>query len=120
MPRLLTSFSKRMEGQVNLTSSALNVETQGTCPGFVLRGAVGVGGEAGVEAVVEMGASNVERQVTFLENVQRVEVDLMEEEEEEAEGVEGEEVEADFSDNFSAKFALFFSLPFVGSIYRRG
>ena len=37
-----------------------------------------------------------------------------------AEGVEEEEVEADFSDNISAKFALFFSLPFVGSIYRRG
>ena len=77
----------------------------------------GVGGEAGVEAVVEMGASNVESQVTFLENVLRVEVV---EEEEVAEGVDEEEVEADFSDNISAKFALFFSLPFVGSIYRRG
>ena len=76
----------------------------------------GVGGEAGVEAVVEMGASNVESQVTFLENVLRVVV----EEEEVAEGVDEEEVEADFSDNISAKFALFFSLPFVGSIYRRG
>ena len=74
----------------------------------------GVGGEAGVEAVVEMGASNVESQVTFLENVPRVEVVVVEEE------VDEEEVEADFSDNISAKFALFFSLPFVGSIYRRG
>ena len=80
---------------------------------------VGVGVEAGAEAVVEMGASNVESQVTFLENVQRVEVDLVDEVEV-AEGVEEEEVEADFSDNISAKFALFFSLPFVGSIYRRG
>ena len=75
----------------------------------------GVGGEAGVEAVVEMGASNVESQVTFLENVPRVEVVVVEEEE-----VDEEEVEADFSDNISAKFALFFSLSFVGSIYRRG
>ena len=102
---------------MNLNRSALNVETQGTCPGFVLKGVVGVGGEAGVEAVVEKGASNVESQVTFLENVPRVEVV---EEEEVAEGVDEEEVEADFSDNISAKFALFFSLPFVGSIYRRG
>ena len=75
----------------------------------------GVGGEAGVEAVVEKGASNVESQVTFLKNVPRVEVVVVEEEE-----VDEEEVEADFSVNISAKFALFFSLPFVGSIYRRG
>jgi hypothetical protein len=114
MPRLLTSFSKRMEDLVNLTSSALNVETQGTCPGFVLQVVV-VGGEAGVEAVVEavveMGASNVESQVTFLENVQRVEVDLVVEV---VEGVDEEEVEADFSDNISAKFAHFFFIAVSG------